>query len=140
MQHSGNRSQGSTSQHPLVLAVDDDEDNLLLLTYSLALFGYSSISTADGETALLLVRNYRPDLILLDIVLPGLTGVDVVQRLKQDLQTTTIPVIAVTSLAGAADREQLLQAGCSDYISKPYSLENLEGMIERHLIAAPVTV
>ncbi len=140
MQHSGNRSQGSASQHPLVLAVDDDEDNLLLLTYSLALFGYSSISTADGETALLLVRNYRPDLILLDIVLPGLSGVDVVQRLKQDLQTTTIPVIAVTSLAGAEDREKLLQAGCSDYISKPYSLENLEGMIERHLIAAPVTV
>lgn len=140
MQHSGNRNQGSASQHPLVLAVDDDEDNLLLLTYSLALFGYSSISTADGETALLLVRNYRPDLILLDIVLPDLSGVDVVQRLKQDLQTTMIPVIAVTGLAGAEDRDKLLQAGCSDYISKPYILENLQGIIERHLIAAPVMV
>lgn len=90
------------------------------------------MSIDDGET-LLLARNYRPDLILLDIVLLGLSGVNVVQCLKQDLQTTTIPVIAVIGLARAGDRQQILQAGCNDYISKPYILENLEGIIEGHI-------
>ncbi len=136
MDHSCNTSQVSNSK-PVVLVIEDDEDNLLLLTHALELFGYSSISTVNGETALFLIRNYRTNLILLDIVLPDLNGVEFVQHLKRDSQNQTIPVIAVTGLASTKEREQILQAGCSDYLSKPYAFEDLQAAIARHLIGSP---
>ena len=118
---------------PLVLAVDDNEDNLLLLIQVLKLLGCSFISSKDGQTALLMAQNYQPDLILLDIMLPNLNGVEVAKRLKQDTQTMTIPIIAVTAMARAEDRERFLLAGCNDYIKKPYTIDELEAKIRRYL-------
>ncbi len=121
------------TRQPLVLAVDDDEDSLLLLTEVLRAMRCSFITATHGEAALLIAQAYQPKLILLDVMLPDLNGVEVVQRLRQDPQTRKIPVVAVTALASAKDRKSLLLGGCDDYVSKPYMLEDLEAIIHRHL-------
>jgi len=118
---------------PLILAVDDNEDNLLLLTEVLELMSCSFITATHGQAALLLAQDCQPDLILLDMMLPDFNGMEVVQRLKRNLQTSKIPVVAVTALAKAEDRERFLLAGCNDYISKPYMLDDLEALINCHL-------
>jgi len=120
-------------QRPLVLAVDDSTDDLVLITQALALFGYAFITATDGPTALQLIQTYQPELILLDIVLRGMSGIEIVRELKQQPQTRKIPVIAVTVLARPEDRTQILAAGCNDYINKPYRLEDLEMMLQRYL-------
>lgn len=122
-------------QRPLVLAVDDNEDNLNLINFTLDLFGFAFISAPDGETTLELARSYQPDLILLDIMLPDLDGVELIGMLKQDSRTKEIPIIAVTALARAEDQERILAAGCNEYISKPYMVEDLEALIRRYLTA-----
>lgn len=122
---------------PLILAVDDDEDNLLLLTEVLDPIKCSFITAADGQTALKLAEKHQPDLILLDVMLPDVDGLEVVHRLRQNRQTMTIPIIAVTALARVEDRDSLLLAGCNDYISKPYMLDDLEAVIRCHLPQIP---
>lgn len=118
---------------PKILAVDDDEDNLMLLTEVLEPMKCSFITATHGQTALDLAQTYQPDLILLDVMLPDFNGLEVVACLKQNPQTMKIPVIAVTALARSEDRDRLLKAGCNDYISKPYMLDELESVIRRHL-------
>jgi len=118
---------------PLILAVDDDEDNLLLLTEVLRPLECLFITATQGQTAINLAQDHQPSLILLDIMLPDLSGIEVVHQLKQNPQTMTIPVIAVTALAREEDRDHLLLAGCDDYISKPYMIDELEAIIRRYL-------
>ncbi|MFE1748436.1 response regulator [Coleofasciculus sp. H7-2] len=118
---------------PVILAVDDDEDNLLLLAYVLEPLNCLIITAVDGHTAFEKAQTEQPNLILLDIMLPDLDGLHVVRQLRQNPQTSTIPVIAVTALARPEDRERILTAGCNDYISKPYLLEDIEAVIRRNL-------
>ena len=127
----------TVNNEPLILAIDDDEDNLLLLTEVLAPMNCSLITATHGLTALHLAQDYQPDLILLDVMLPDINGLEVVQYLKQNPHTNIIPVIAITALARLEDRERLLEAGCHDYISKPYMLDELEAIIFRHLAQIP---
>lgn len=127
----------SNVNRPLVLAADDDEDNLVLLVHALNLFGYSCISTLRGEMVLQLARCYKPDLILLDVVFPDMSGIEVIENLKQDLATQSIPIIAVTALAKAEDRERLLRLGCKGYVDKPYDLDDLEVMLHHYLSQMP---
>lgn len=122
-----------TSQPPLILVVEDHDDSLLLLSYTLELLGCRFICQNDSYTTLLVAKEYQPDLILLDILLPGLNGLDVVRYLKQDPLTRHIPVVAVTALAGREQQERILGAGFDDYLSKPYMLEDLEAIIRRFL-------
>jgi len=121
------------TQRPLILVVEDNEDNLLLLNSTLTLFGWEFISTTSGQTALALAKSHMPDLILLDILLPDLNGLEVITQLKQDYRTKAIPVIAVTALAKIEDRNRILLAGFQDYISKPYMLDHIEASIRHHL-------
>ncbi|MCG6136372.1 MAG: response regulator [Nostoc sp. LLA-1] len=121
------------SQQPLILAVEDHDDSLLLLSYALESLGCRFICQNDSSTTLLVAKEYQPDLIMLDILLPGLSGVDIVHYLKQEPLTCEIPVIAVTALAGKEDRERLLAGGFDDYISKPYMIEDLEAILHRRL-------
>lgn len=118
---------------PLILAVEDNEDNLLLLSYALESLGCKLICQKDSLTTVLVAKEYQPDLILLDILLPGMSGIDVVRSLKQEPLTSHIAAIAVTALASAEDREQILNAGFNDYISKPYMIEDLEALVRRYL-------
>lgn len=120
-------------KQPLILAVDDDEDNLLLLTEVLQPLNCSVVTATYGQEAVELAIELQPSLILLDVMLPDICGIEVLYQLKQNPQTMTTPVIAVTALAREEDREQLLQAGCDDYVSKPYMLEDLEAVICRYL-------
>ncbi|WP_017314581.1 response regulator [Mastigocladopsis repens] len=121
------------AQPPLILAVEDNEDNLLLLSYALESLGCKLICQKDSSTTVLVAKEYQPDLILLDILLPGQSGIDVVRSLKQEPLTSNITAIAVTALASTEDRERILRAGFNDYISKPYMIEDLEALVCRHL-------
>ncbi|GAA6615734.1 response regulator [Scytonema sp. NUACC26] len=123
----------NNSRPPLILAVEDNDDNLLLLTYALDSLGCRLICQKDSSTTVLVAKEYQPDLILLDILLPGKSGIDVVRSLKQEPLTRHIAAIAITALASAEDRERILRAGFDDYISKPYMIEDLEDMVRSYL-------
>jgi len=125
--------QPCVNNHPLILAVDDDEDNLLLLREVIEPMGCSLLSATNGKAALLLAQDCQPDLILLDVMLPDFNGIEVVKRLRHNPLTQKIPIVALTALASSEDRERLLLAGCNDYISKPYMLDDLEEVINRYL-------
>lgn len=126
-------NQPSWVEQPLVLAVDDDEDNLLLITQVLSLSNYSFITATNGVMALSMAEERLPDLILLDVMLPDLDGAELVRCLRRNPQTVKIPVIAVTAMARTEDRDRLLAAGCNAYISKPYMVDDLEELIRHHL-------
>ncbi len=128
-----NGDQQDSTTRPLVLAVDDNEDNLILLTQILAVLGCSFLSFKNGHTAVNAARNYRPDLILLDVMLPDMEGIEVIRQLKQDPQTMKIPIVAVTAMARPEDRDRILEAGCNDYIKKPYMIDELEAIIRPYL-------
>jgi CheY-like chemotaxis protein len=123
----------AVTERPLVLVVDDNEDNLILLTFLLELLGCAFITAADGQTALDLAQSVQPAVILLDMMLPDFDGIEVFSRLRQNPVTAMIPVIAVTALARAEDRERILSAGCNEYISKPFSIEEIEALLYRYL-------
>ena len=125
------------NNEPIILAVDDDEDNLVLLTEVLEPLNCLVMTATHGQTALRLAQAYQPNLILLDVMLPDLNGIEVVYRLKQNQETAKIPVIAVTALARLEDRDRLILAGCNDYISKPYILDDLEALIRHYLPLIP---
>jgi CheY-like chemotaxis protein len=118
---------------PLILAVEDNDDNLVLITYTLESLGCKLICQKDSSSTLLIAKEYQPDLILMDILLPGLSGIDVVHYLKKESLTCKIPVIAVTALASPEERERILMAGFDDYISKPYMIEDFEALISSFL-------
>lgn len=128
------KSLETTAKQPRILAVDDNEDNLLLLSEVLNVFDCSLFTATNGQIALTIAQAYNPDLILLDVMLPDLNGIEVVRHLKHNPTTENIPVIAVTALASEEDRDRLLAAGCNGYLSKPYMIEDLEAIVRRALV------
>lgn len=128
-----NCCQQDNLKRPLVLAVEDNEDNLQLIMQVLMLLQCSFITAREGQTALVKAQTYQPDLILLDIMLPNMSGIEVLQSLKQNPQTLEIPVIAVTAMARVEDQEYILSLGCDDFISKPYMIDELEAVINRYI-------
>ncbi|NJL77710.1 MAG: response regulator [Richelia sp. RM2_1_2] len=122
-----------TSQIPLILAIEDNEDNLLIVNYIVDSLNYRFIGEADGNKTLLIAREFQPNLILLDIMLPEANGIDIFHVLRQDSSTKHIPIIAVTALASAEEKQKILDAGFDAYVSKPYMLEDIEEVICRYL-------
>jgi CheY-like chemotaxis protein len=118
---------------PLVLVVDDSEDNLQLLVQLLELMQYSCVTATNGQTTIEKAKSYQPNLILLDIMLPDISGVEVVHHLKQEPQTEQIPIVAVTAMARSEDRESFLAAGCVECVTKPYDIDALEALIRRYV-------
>ncbi len=104
-----------------ILAVDDEEDILQLVRYNLAKEGYRVECVESGEEALQKARQARPNLILLDLMLPGLDGLEVCKRLKSDVETASIPIIMLTAKAEDADIVTGLELGADDYVVKPFS-------------------
>lgn len=121
------------TQVPTVLLVDDDFDSLLLLQHILSQFACKIVCKADGQTALAYVQQTPPDLIMLDIWLTDINGLDIVYTLQRSTLTRAIPIVAVTALARQSDRRTILQAGCTHYISKPYLIENMEALLRQYL-------
>lgn len=121
----------------LILAVDDNEDNLQLLTHLIVLLGCAFISATNGEATLDMAQNYQPELILLDMMLPDISSIEVVQRLKKNPETSTIPIIAVTAMARTEDRDRFISAGCINYIKKPYIIDEMEVVILNNIRKIP---
>ncbi|MDV2992856.1 MAG: Polar-differentiation response regulator DivK [Chroococcidiopsis sp. SAG 2025] len=126
-------SQVDNSQRGLILAVEDGADNLELIIQVLEIIGFPFITATDGRTAIAMTQQHQPDLILLDIVLPDISGLEVAQRLKQDSRTKDIPIVAVTAMVAEEEKGQYLSAGCIDFVAKPYDIEFLETVIKRYL-------
>lgn len=120
-------------KQPLVLVVDDDEDNLELLAQLLQFVECSFVTAEDGVTAITLAQQHYPDLILLDMILPDLSGVEVAQSLQQNPQTKNIPIVAVTATARAESQQQFLESGCLECVIKPYCVDKLVEIIDGYL-------
>jgi two-component system, cell cycle response regulator DivK len=102
-----------------ILIVEDNPANMTLAVFLLQSAGHTVLSATDAEAGLTLARDERPNLVLMDIQLPGIDGLDAVGLLKRDDATRDIPVIALTALAMKGDEERIRAAGCDDYIAKP---------------------
>jgi two-component system, cell cycle response regulator DivK len=102
-----------------VLVVEDNPANMTLATFLLKSAGHTVLSATDAEAGLTLAREQQPDLILMDIQLPGMDGLQATQLLKSDAATRAVPVIALTALAMKGDEERIRAAGCDGYIAKP---------------------
>jgi len=116
-----------------VLIVEDNELNMKLFHDLMEAHGYNILQTRDGMEALKLARAHRPDLILMDIQLPEVSGLEVTKWIKEDDDLRSIPVIAVTAFAMKGDEEKILQGGCEAYIAKPISVTNFLKTVERFL-------
>ena len=122
-----------------VLIVEDNELNMKLFHDLLDSQGYETLQTREGLQAMALARLHMPDLILMDIQLPEISGLEVTKWLKDDEELAHIPVIAVTAFAMKGDEERIRQGGCEAYISKPISVMHFLETVRKHL-GAPVEV
>jgi two-component system, cell cycle response regulator DivK len=116
-----------------VLIVEDNDLNMKLFNDLLEAHGYRTLQTRDGVEALRMARQHRPDLILMDIQLPEVSGLEVTKWLKEDNDLRAIPVIAVTAFAMKGDEEKIRNGGCEAYIAKPISVAGFMRTIERFL-------
>ena len=118
-----------------VLIVEDNELNMKLFHDLLEAQGYETLQTREGLQALALAREHRPDLILMDIQLPEISGLEVVKWLKEDEELSSIPVIAVTAFAMKGDEERIREGGCEAYLSKPISIAKFIATVKTYLEA-----
>jgi len=116
-----------------VLIVEDNELNMKLFNDLLEAHGYFTLQTKDGVEALRMARTHRPDLILMDIQLPEVSGLEVTKWLKEDDDLRTIPIIAVTAFAMKGDEQKIRDGGCEAYIAKPISVASFMNTVERFL-------
>lgn len=116
-----------------VLIVEDNELNMKLFHDLLDAHGYATLQTKDGMEALELARSHNPDLILMDIQLPEVSGLEVTKWIKEDDNLKSIPVIAVTAFAMKGDEQKIRDGGCEAYISKPISVTNFLETVKFHL-------
>ncbi|MFN3077395.1 MAG: response regulator [Alphaproteobacteria bacterium] len=116
-----------------ILIVEDNDLNMKLFNDLLMAHGYATLQTKDGREVLKLAREHRPDLILMDIQLPEISGLDVTRNLKADPDLKGIPVIAVTAFAMKGDEEKIREGGCEGYIAKPISVANFLQTVAKFL-------
>jgi two-component system cell cycle response regulator DivK len=116
-----------------VLIVEDNPANMTLAVFLLTNAGHRVLSATDAEAGLALARAEAPDLILMDIQLPGMDGLEATMHLKRDEATRAIPVIALTALAMKGDEERIRAAGCDGYIGKPMRYKEFLATVSEHL-------
>jgi DNA-binding response OmpR family regulator len=117
-------------ERPVVLAADDDEDVLELIAFRLEHSGYTVLQARDGQEALDLARTSRPDLAVLDVMMPKIDGFEVTRRLRADDSTTRMPIILLTARTQEADVQRGFDAGADDYIRKPFSPQELRARVQ----------
>jgi CheY-like chemotaxis protein len=117
---------------PLVLVADDHEDTRLLFRTVLEVRGYSVIEAADGEETVRTAESARPDLILMDGGLPGMSGVDATRRIRSSDQIGHVPIVFISGYAGTAFIALAREAGCDEYIVKPFDLDLLEDVLGKY--------
>ena len=119
-----------------VTVIEDNDINMKLVKTLLDLAGYEVIAATDAETGIDLIRTHQPDLILMDVQLPGMDGLSATKIIKQDEALKFIPVVALTSYAMRGDEEKAKQAGCTGYISKPIDTRNFSKYISDYISSA----
>ena len=117
-----------------ILVVEDQEDNRRILRDLLTSVGYEVVEAVSGEDGVHMAETHAPDLILMDIQLPGLDGYEATRRIKANAVLRQIPIIAVTSYALSGDDARAVEAGCDAYVSKPYSPRALLAKIREFLV------
>jgi two-component system cell cycle response regulator DivK len=115
-----------------ILVVEDNDTNMRMLTAFLGANGYATLGASDGPSATEMLLHEQPNLILMDIQLPDISGIDVLRWLRTDPRLSAVPVVAITAFAMRGDRERLLKAGFDDYVSKPMSLLHLLDIVRRY--------
>jgi len=118
-----------------ILYVEDNDDNIFVIEQRLTRLGFEIVVAPDGERGVAAARDERPDLILMDLSLPGLDGWEATRRIKAAPETEAIPVIALSAHAMAGDREKALAAGCDEYDTKPVDIQRLLAKIQKLLPA-----
>lgn len=118
---------------PRILVIDDNPANLDLMLYLLRAFGHDVVGISDGLAGYEAVRSGEYDLVLTDILMPGIDGYEIARRLKSDERLATTPLVAITALAMASDRARIDAAGFDGYITKPIEPTTFVAQIERHL-------
>lgn len=116
-----------------VLIVEDNELNMKLFHDLLNAFGYRTVQTREGLKAVDLARKHRPDLILMDIQLPEISGMDVTRLLKADPELKSIPVVAVTAFAMRGDEQRIKESGCEAYLSKPIAVGSFIATVRQYI-------
>ena len=116
-----------------ILIVEDNRNNMYLISYILKNKGYQIIEADTGEKGVELTIKEKPDLILMDIQLPGMDGLETTKKIRSSQADGKIPIIALTSYAMTGDREKALQAGCTGYIEKPINPDTILSEIEKYL-------
>jgi DNA-binding response OmpR family regulator len=115
---------------PLVLVADDEDDIRSLVSFRLKRAGYEVITAADGEEALLLATTRLPDLVVLDMMMPKATGLEVTRSMREQSTTKDIPIILLTARAQEADVARGFDAGADDYVKKPFSPQDLQARVQ----------
>jgi len=118
---------------PQVLAIDRDEDNLVLVYQTLEMFGYSCVVTQDRQIAMNLAKVYQPNLVLLEISATHPEDFKLLSEFKSNPKTAELSIIALTTYTNSHECDRLLELGCKDYLCKPYLLEELGTLVSRHL-------
>jgi len=121
------------NQESKILVIEDNEQNLYLLTFILEKNGYKVVQARDGREGIELAGRVNPALIILDIQLPVMDGYEVARELRSNPSLADVPIVAVTSYAMVGDREQILAAGCTDYIEKPINPESFIDQVKKYL-------
>ncbi len=117
----------------MILMVEDEPKNMTLLRDLLQVSGYSTIEATDGEQGVESAKTSKPDLILMDIMMPVMDGLKATRILKADATTGNIPVLALTSYAMKGDKERILEAGCDGYLAKPFDIQELLKRVAEYL-------
>jgi CheY-like chemotaxis protein len=126
-----------TTSAPLILLVEDNQANVLTVTNYLTAKGYRLLFAQNGEEAINILKSEQPELILMDIQMPKMDGLEATQYIRNQLKLTDIPIIALTALAMPGDRERCLEAGANEYLSKPVKLKLLVETMQQFLNSSP---
>ncbi len=128
-----------TDENKVVLVVEDEPANQRLFHDLLSRFGYTVLLAIDGGQAVGMALDRKPDLILMDIGLPGMNGLDATRAIRQNANTARIPIVALTAYAMTEDRTKAMQAGCNAFVVKPFDIAELMRVVRSHLAnAVPV--
>lgn len=126
------RSNQENSGQKKILIIEDNELNLKLFNDLLDAHGYKTVESRDGRKAFEITMRENPDLIIMDIQLPNISGIDVIRQIKSDKKLKHIPIIAVTAYAMQDDEERIMSAGCEGYISKPIEIASFVEKVREH--------
>lgn len=121
-----------------ILVIEDNQANTYLIDFILSHAGYRVIKAGSGEEGIDMALRHNPNLILMDIQLPGIDGLEATRRIRASIADGRPPIVALTSFAMTGDRNKAIQAGCSGYIEKPINPDTFVGEIEAHMASKPI--